>query len=72
VRDLDAVLPKLLALGAHLDGPVKHHHAFGKVAAVRAPDGVMLGLYECGAATAAEEEGDEGGASKRASERASE
>eukprot|EP00271_Cylindrocystis_brebissonii_P022278 TRINITY_DN8515_c0_g2_i1.p1 TRINITY_DN8515_c0_g2~~TRINITY_DN8515_c0_g2_i1.p1 ORF type:complete len:126 (+),score=13.14 TRINITY_DN8515_c0_g2_i1:537-914(+) len=43
--DLDATLPRLLKLGAVLDGPVKYP-THGKVAALRAPDGHMLALYE--------------------------
>jgi len=42
---MDEKIPKLLEHGAVLDGPVKHL-IYGKVAAVRCPDGHMLGLFE--------------------------
>ena len=45
VNDFDTTLYRLLGMGATLDGPVKHPH-HGKVAALRAPDGHMIGLQE--------------------------
>lgn len=45
VGDMDATVNNLLRLGATLDGPIKYP-VQGKVAAVRAPDGHMLGLFE--------------------------
>ncbi len=42
---LDVLLPRLCALGALLDGPVKYA-AYGKVASLRSVDGVMVGLFE--------------------------
>eukprot|EP00850_Spirogloea_muscicola_P014776 SM000108S14220 [mRNA] locus=s108:437043:437946:+ [translate_table: standard] len=45
VDDLDATVTRLLSLGANLDGPIKYR-PHGKIAALRAPDGQMLGLFE--------------------------
>ena len=45
VSDLDATVNSLLRAGATLDGPIGYP-ARGRVAALRAPDGHMLGLYE--------------------------
>ncbi|OQR90255.1 hypothetical protein ACHHYP_05676 [Achlya hypogyna] len=45
VHDMDETIPRLIMLGAAMDGPIKYP-AFGKVAAVRSPDGTMIGLYE--------------------------
>ncbi|KAI3871464.1 hypothetical protein MKX03_011755 [Papaver bracteatum] len=45
VTDINISVTKLLALGAELDGPIKHE-IHGKVAAMRCIDGHMLGLYE--------------------------
>mmetsp|Transcript_31178 Transcript_31178/g.43214 ORF Transcript_31178/g.43214 Transcript_31178/m.43214 type:complete len:120 (+) Transcript_31178:183-542(+) len=45
VDDMDATVQKLLQLGASLDGPIKYP-THGKVAALRAPDGHMIGLHE--------------------------
>jgi len=45
VTDMDSTVQRLLMLGAQLDGPIKYP-THGKVAAMRAPDGHMLGLYE--------------------------
>ena len=42
---MDSSITSLLQLGATLDGPIKYP-PFGKVAAVRSPDGHMIGLYE--------------------------
>merc|ERR1711976_21504 len=45
VQDMDSTLPRLLSMGAVLDGPVKYP-VEGKTAALRAPDGHMIGLFE--------------------------
>jgi catechol 2,3-dioxygenase-like lactoylglutathione lyase family enzyme len=45
VSDMDSVISRCAQLGAHLDGPIQYP-AHGKVAALRAPDGHMVGLYE--------------------------
>ena len=45
VTDLDATVNKLLSLGAQLDGPIRYP-AVGRTAALRAPDGHMIGLHE--------------------------
>ncbi|CCI39681.1 unnamed protein product [Albugo candida] len=45
IENMDDLIPRLLTLGATLDGPIKYP-AHGKIAAVRSPDGVMIGLYE--------------------------
>ncbi|RZC84977.1 hypothetical protein C5167_047763 [Papaver somniferum] len=45
VTDINSSVTKLLALGAELDGPIKHE-VHGKIAAMRCIDGHMLGLYE--------------------------
>lgn len=45
VKDMDEAVPTLLQLGGQLDGPVQYE-AHGKVAAVRSPDGHMVGLFE--------------------------
>lgn len=45
VNDMDSVVAKCMQLGAHLDGPIQYP-AHGKVAALRSPDGHMIGLYE--------------------------
>ncbi|KAG6574414.1 Glyoxalase-like domain [Phytophthora cinnamomi] len=45
IPDLSDAVPRLLMLGAIMDGPIKYP-AHGKVAALRSPDGVMIGLYE--------------------------
>ncbi|RLN97876.1 hypothetical protein BBJ28_00001514 [Nothophytophthora sp. Chile5] len=45
IQDLSEAVPRLLMLGAIMDGPIKYP-AHGKVAALRSPDGVMIGLYE--------------------------
>jgi len=37
---------RCLALGAVLDGPIKYQPQGSRVAALRAPDGHMLGLVE--------------------------
>lgn len=45
VPDMDRVVPALLAHGAALDGGVRYN-PYGRTAAVRTPDGHMLGLFE--------------------------
>ena len=45
VADLDTAVTSLIGLGAALDGPVRHT-PHGKAAALRSPDGHMLGLHE--------------------------
>ena len=45
VDDMDATIIRCVQMGAHLDGPIQYP-AHGKVAALRAPDGHMIGLYE--------------------------
>jgi len=45
VDDMDSVVAKCAMNGGHLDGPIQYP-AHGKVAALRAPDGHMIGLYE--------------------------
>jgi hypothetical protein len=45
VCDMDVTVNNLLRLGAVMDGPIKYP-VQGKVAAFRAPDGHMLGLFE--------------------------
>ena len=45
VDDLDTVVNAALRAGARLDGPIKYP-PHGRAAALRAPDGHMIGLYE--------------------------
>lgn len=45
VEDMDLSITNALTLGASLDGPIKYP-AYGKVAAIRSPDGHMIGLFE--------------------------
>ena len=45
VSGLDELLPRLLSMGATLDGPV-HHRLSGQAAAVRSADGQMIRLIE--------------------------
>lgn len=45
VDDLNEVVANCSQLGGHLDGPIQYP-AHGKVAALRTPDGHMIGLYE--------------------------
>lgn len=45
VTDLDATVTTLLSLGATLDGPIRFP-IVGRTAALRAPDGHMIGLHE--------------------------
>ena len=47
VSDVSATVARCLSLGAVLDGPIKYpQHGGAKVAALRAPDGQMIGLVE--------------------------
>jgi catechol 2,3-dioxygenase-like lactoylglutathione lyase family enzyme len=45
VDDMDAAVPRLLGLGAVLDGAITYK-PYGRTAAVRSPDGHMVGLVE--------------------------
>ena len=45
VDDMDMIVARCVQMGANLDGPIQYP-AMGKVAALRAPDGHMIGLYE--------------------------
>mmetsp|Transcript_67722 Transcript_67722/g.181126 ORF Transcript_67722/g.181126 Transcript_67722/m.181126 type:complete len:140 (-) Transcript_67722:2423-2842(-) len=45
VDDMDSTIVRVLAMGAHLDGPIKYP-ANGKVASIRGPGGHMIGLFE--------------------------
>jgi catechol 2,3-dioxygenase-like lactoylglutathione lyase family enzyme len=45
VDDMDMTVLRCIQMGANLDGPIQYP-AHGKVAAIRAPDGHMIGLYE--------------------------
>ena len=45
VDDMDMTVSSCAQMGAHLDGPIQYP-AHGKVAAMRTPDGHMIGLYE--------------------------
>lgn len=45
IEDMDKTIPQLIQQGAVLDGAIRYE-AYGKVAAVRSPDGHMIGLVE--------------------------
>ncbi|KAG7338903.1 lactoylglutathione lyase-like protein [Nitzschia inconspicua] len=45
VQDMNECIAKCIQLGGTLDGPIQYP-AHGKVAALRSPDGHMIGLYE--------------------------
>ena len=45
VEDMDVSITSALRMGATLDGPIKYP-TYGKVAAMRSPDGHMIGLFE--------------------------
>lgn len=45
VDNMDSIIAKCAQMGAHLDGPIQYP-AHGKVAALRSPDGHMIGIYE--------------------------
>jgi hypothetical protein len=42
---MDSTITSCVQSGAHLDGPIQYP-AYGKVAALRSPQGHMIGLYE--------------------------
>eukprot|EP00934_Nitzschia_sp_Nitz4_P002602 Nitzschia sp. Nitz4//scaffold36_size144017//143514//143882//NITZ4_003122-RA/size144017-processed-gene-0.97-mRNA-1//-1//CDS//3329549564//2592//frame0 len=45
VFDMDQIVAECVQMGAQMDGPIQYP-AHGKVAALRSPDGHMIGLYE--------------------------
>jgi len=45
VTDMDNAVTVAMEMGGMLDGAIKYK-AFGKIAAVRSPDGHMLGLFQ--------------------------
>lgn len=45
VENMDQVIANCVQLGGNLDGPVQYP-AHGKIAALRSPDGHMIGIYE--------------------------
>jgi catechol 2,3-dioxygenase-like lactoylglutathione lyase family enzyme len=45
VDDMDSCIARCIQLGGHLDGPIQYP-AHGKMAALRTPDGHMIGIYE--------------------------
>jgi catechol 2,3-dioxygenase-like lactoylglutathione lyase family enzyme len=45
VHNMDECIAKCVQLGGHLDGPIQYP-AHGKIAALRSPDGHMIGIYE--------------------------
>ena len=45
VDDMDTTIARCVQMGGNLDGPIQYP-AHGKVAALRSPDGHMIGLYE--------------------------
>ena len=45
VENMDDVIAKCVQLGGNLDGPIQYP-AHGKIAAMRSPDGHMIGIYE--------------------------
>lgn len=45
VADLNTTITSLISHGAVMDGPIQYPE-MGKVAAVRSPDGHMIGLFE--------------------------
>lgn len=45
VSNMDEQIAKCAQRGAHLDGPIQYQQ-HGKIAAIRTPDGHMVGLYE--------------------------
>lgn len=58
VHNLNQVVAQCIQLGGHLDGPIQYP-AHGTMAALRTPDGHMIGLYE--PATTGGGDGDGGG-----------
>mmetsp|Transcript_15390 Transcript_15390/g.37899 ORF Transcript_15390/g.37899 Transcript_15390/m.37899 type:complete len:124 (+) Transcript_15390:96-467(+) len=45
VKDMDSIVATCCQLGGHLDGPIQYP-AYGKIAAMRAPCGHMIGIFE--------------------------
>ena len=45
IDDMDKCVNNALMQGAILDGPIKYA-AYGKIAALRSPDGHMIGIFE--------------------------
>ncbi len=45
VPDVQECVTRLISLGAHMDGPIRHE-TFGKVAVLRSPDGQMVSLSD--------------------------
>ena len=45
IDNMEETVAKCVQLGGHLDGPIQYP-AHGTVAALRSPDGHMIGLYE--------------------------
>lgn len=45
VENMDEVVARCVQLGGNLDGPIQYP-AHGKIAALRSPDGHMIGIYE--------------------------
>lgn len=45
VENMDDCIAKCVQMGGHLDGPIQYP-AHGKIAALRSPDGHMIGVYE--------------------------
>ena len=45
IPDMDDTVPRLVSMGASLDGAIKYM-SYGKVAAMRTPDGHMIALVE--------------------------
>ena len=45
VEDMDTCIANAMNMGASLDGPIRYP-TYGKVAAIRSPDGHMIGLFQ--------------------------
>lgn len=45
VKDMDRIIATCCQMGGHLDGPIQYP-AYGKIAAMRAPCGHMIGIFE--------------------------
>lgn len=45
VENMDSIVATCCQLGGHLDGPIQYP-AYGKIAAMRAPCGHMIGIFE--------------------------
>ena len=48
VQDLSSIVARAIQHGATMDGGIKHQVGGVKTAALRAPDGHMIALYEHG------------------------